>query len=80
VLRLADYLSDFSSENRYGRPLAYLIERLFAHSCLEEAKYLLDVNRDYVAQHLSQYHVEELAKVEMSEDMEDIKDTFGPVT
>jgi len=47
---------------------------------LEEAKYLLDDNRDYVAQHLSQYHVEELAKVEMSEDMEDIKDTFGPVT
>jgi hypothetical protein len=37
ILRLADYLMDYSPQ-KYGKPLAFLIERLIKHGNLDEAK------------------------------------------
>ena len=45
VLRLADYLIDYSSQN-YGRPLVWFIEKLFSHSNLDEAKFLYENNKN----------------------------------
>jgi hypothetical protein len=54
ILRLADYLTDYSSQ-KYGKPLAFLVERLFKHGNLDEAKYLAEKHRDQVWRHLSEF-------------------------
>ena len=54
VLRLADYLVDHGPQ-KYGKPLAYLIERLVKHDNLDEAKHIFDINKELVAKYISKF-------------------------
>ena len=54
VLRLADYLVDHGPQ-KYGKPLAFLIERLVKHDNLDEAKHIFDKNKKLVANYVSEF-------------------------
>ena len=51
VLRLADYLVDHGPQ-KYGKPLAFLIEKLVKHDNLDEAKHIFDLNKSMVEKHI----------------------------
>lgn len=81
VLRLADYLVDYGPQ-RYGKPLAYFIERLIKHEVLDEAKYFLDQFGELVRNHLSEFILQKLDThvVEEGAEIQDIDDSFSPIT
>ena len=45
---------------RYGKPLASLIERLMKHDIHDEAKHFLEKYPDLVRKHLSDFHLQTL--------------------
>lgn len=81
VLRLADYLVDYGPQ-QYGKPLAYLIERLHKNDVLDEAKHLLDNNFELVKEHLSDHLIKTLGEhvIEEGAEIDEIHDNFGPVS
>jgi hypothetical protein len=79
VLRFADYLIDMSVQ-KYGKPLVYLIEKLYMHSIYDEAKHFWKANEELVGRHLSEHIKSELLSHEIEYPIEDIKDVFGPIT
>jgi hypothetical protein len=79
VLRLAEYLTDYNLQN-YGKPLAYLIERLVVHENMDEARHLLDTDINDVRKYLTDVTLEEIDKHIIEDPIEKISDAFGPVT
>lgn len=61
VLRLAEYLTDFNLQN-YGKPLAFLIEKLVHHELFDEAKHLTDLNANLVRRHLKEESLKRIDK------------------
>lgn len=78
-MRLADFLVDHGGQ-KYGKPLAYFIERLFAHDNLDEAKQIFDENRELVEKNLSDHIKKELDNHQIELEIEPISDKFGPIT
>lgn len=79
VLRLADYLVDHGPQ-KYGKPLAFLIEKLVKHDNLDEAKHIFDLNKPMVEKHLTDHMKNIINEVEIELEVEEIQDKFGPLS
>ena len=79
-MRLADFLVDHGPQG-YGKPLAYLIEKLAQCSDnMDEAKQLYNANSGLVDKFLSEFMVKRLTEHKIEQIFDEIPDTFAPLT
>ena len=71
VLRLADFLVDHSPQ-QYGKPIAFLIEKLIKHDLMDEAKQIYNDNMNLVDKWLSQYILDNIIQHEIEYEVEPI--------